>query len=135
MAWRSIGQLAGDVMQRAEIAAAGSVEALNPCRGIGGDEPSGGRSPSPMHASREGGAARAIGILEADRNAGGVGCEPRPGQPAFLPANRVDANRSMTTVFRRRPAKNRPRGSAVVIDMFVWKEAHQPTRSGARRVS
>lgn len=127
MAWKRLDRVVEGVIRDAEIAAAGSVEALNPSRGIGGDELLREEcdSPSPMRVS---GGVPAQSEFETDRDAL-EGCEPRPGQPAFLLANRVDANRSMATVSRRRPAKNRPRGSAVVIDMFVWKRDHAALRS------
>lgn len=110
MAWRSIGELAGDVMQRVKAAAAeqgNAATALAPAarRGNCGDELLREEcdSPSPMRAS---GGVSAQSEFETDRDALEGVASPRPGQPAFLPTNRVNA-----------------------VDMFVWKRDHAALRS------
>lgn len=105
MAWRSIGELAGNVMQSAEIAAAGSVEALNPRRGMKGP----GAVKPPASADRE----ASIGQKRPP-----IDMEPSPApkdRPVMLRV--VSAGMGMTRA-RNAPIR-RPKGVARVSPMLV----------------
>lgn len=123
MAWRGIGELAGDVMQRAEFAAAGSGEALNPRRGIGGDEPAGGRSPSPMRNSQGGGWAGAMGMEKAGSGQAPGSASEVVKEPSSAPRGRPVMPRLLIAGMGMTRARNapirRPKGVARVSPMLV----------------
>lgn len=126
MAWRGIGELAGDVMQRVKAAAAeqgNAATALAPAarRGNCGDELLREEcdSPSPMRVS---GGNSAQSEFKTDRDALEGVASPRPGQPAFLLTNRVDANRCLPAAAFRRPIgrSERPARAAGRHMLVVW---------------
>ena len=122
MAWRGIGELAGDVMQRVKTAAAeqgNAATALAPAarRGNCGDELLREEcdSPSPMRVS---GGNSAQSEFKTDRDALEGVASPRPGQPAFLTPNSTSI-RCLPAVTRR-PDANSPVRAAGRHLLLVW---------------
>ena len=155
--WRQVGAcLPAELTEAMEIAAAeqgNAATALAPAarRVKGGDEPSGGRSPSPMHASREGGSARAMGMEKAGaeapassdreaftstrktvRNSVLMTMKPSPQGQAPRPVMRVVSTGMALTRARYAPSI-RPMGVARVSAMLVlvWDADRHSSSDGA----